>query len=352
MKRILSLFALLLFLTASLRAAAATADDTARFLAGLPCGSDSPLRQIESEKAWRDHAAFFNGAWTNLQRRQLDPIARSSVLGEAASTTGPMFYMFSGPDFLYASAFFPHASTYILAGLEPTGPLPDVTKPDDRLPDELANLRKSLDALLNWSFFRTKDMKIDLKQTRLSGTLPVLYVFLARQNCRIQSVDFVTLDASGNIVPAQEGAMGVRILFSGPGGKQTLYYFSTNLADGDINPKFLSFCAKQGDGVSLLKAASYLMHYDGFSTIRKFLLSHTKTIVQDDSGIPLKYFDQKTWRLRFEGVYTGPTALFKERYQADLMEVYSNSHPAPMTFGFGYQWRPKSSNLMVAERLK
>ena len=39
-----------------------------------------------------------------------------------------MFYMFSGPDFLYANAFFPNASTYILCGIEPVGPVPISTK--------------------------------------------------------------------------------------------------------------------------------------------------------------------------------------------------------------------------------
>ena len=34
---------------------------------------------------------------------------------------GTMLYMFSGPDFLYATSFFPAASTYVLAGLEPVG---------------------------------------------------------------------------------------------------------------------------------------------------------------------------------------------------------------------------------------
>ena len=32
-----------------------------------------------------------------------------------------MFYMFSGPDFLYADAFYSKASTYVLGALEPVG---------------------------------------------------------------------------------------------------------------------------------------------------------------------------------------------------------------------------------------
>jgi hypothetical protein len=193
-------------------------------------------------------------------------------------------------------------------------------------------------------------MKVDLQQTQLNGTLPVLYVFLARQGCRIQSVEFVTIDKEGKVVAAEPGAMGARITFSRSGATQTLYYFSTNLADGEIKPRFLTFLTSLGDGVSLLKAASYLMHYEGFSTIRKYLLAHSKVLVQDDSGIPLKHFDRQHWGLEFHGVYTAPTPLFKEHFQADLLEVYRSGNPAPLSFGFGYQWRPKASNLMVAQR--
>jgi hypothetical protein len=38
-----------------------------------------------------------------------------------------MLYMFSGQDFLYATSFFPNASTYVLAGLEPVGEVGDLT---------------------------------------------------------------------------------------------------------------------------------------------------------------------------------------------------------------------------------
>ena len=36
-----------------------------------------------------------------------------------------MFYMFSGPDFLYADAFYSKATTYVLSALEPVGSVPD-----------------------------------------------------------------------------------------------------------------------------------------------------------------------------------------------------------------------------------
>src|SRR5260221_7262158 len=111
-----------------------------------------------------------------------------------------MFYMFSGPDILYAQAFFPNASTYVLAGLEPVGPVPDVRHlSPGALSAGLGNLRKSLNSVLSFSFFITKDMKTDLLQTQLGGTLPILYVFLARAGCKIDQVELVWLDKAGTV---------------------------------------------------------------------------------------------------------------------------------------------------------
>ena len=264
-----------------------------------------------------------------------------------------MYYMFSGPDFLYANAFFPNASTYILCGTEPVGPIPDITKmPQHVLPSALANLRKSLDSVLSWSFFITKNMKVDLRQQQLSGTLPLLYVFLARAGCTIDSVELVALDKTGAFVPAGKGTTsGVKIVFTGPAARpQTLYYFTTDLADWAINvyPNFGKFCEQQGQGVTLLKAASYLMHSNNFSKVRGYLLAHSKVILQDDSGIPYRFFTNDKWDLRFYGKYLGPINRFLPNKQPDLEKARAANSAPPLPFSFGYQWQPSRSSLMIA----
>ncbi|HEV2841687.1 MAG TPA: hypothetical protein VGW39_10210, partial [Chthoniobacterales bacterium] len=254
------------------------ADATAKFLAGLPVRGTA-LESHSNNAAWVTHATEFDRAWERLEKQQLAKIRKwaPEYLGPAYEENGPMFYMFSGPDFLYANAFFPNASTYILCGIEPVGPVPDIDKmPRAILPSALANLRKSLDSVLSFSFFITKNMKVDLRQQQLSGTLPVLYVFLARAGCTIESVELVALDKTGAFVPEGKGTTpGAKIVFTGPAGRpQTLYYFTTDLANWAIkvNPNFMQFCEQQGQGVSLLKAASYLMHSDNFSQVRDYLL--------------------------------------------------------------------------------
>jgi hypothetical protein len=110
----------------------------------------------------------------------------------------------------------------------------------------------------------------------------------------------------------------------------------------------MKFSQRQGNGVSLLKAASYLMHEESFSRVRDFLLTHSKVILQDDSGIPRRFFDDQKWSIRYCGQYAGPIDVFKKYWQPDLAHWFAQSAPAPLNFGFGYQWHPSRASLMIA----
>ena len=135
-----------------------------------------------------------------------------------------MFYMFSGPDFLYADAFYSKATTYVLSALEPPGSVPDLTRlPRGGLAPALYNVERSLGSILSFSFFITKQMKVDLHAGQLSGTLPILYVFLARSGKTIREVSPVALDDKGaayfaNENPGRNATRGVRIMFAGSDG--------------------------------------------------------------------------------------------------------------------------------------
>jgi hypothetical protein len=340
----LRIILLLLLSTAGASAQSASANDTALFLAGVPVRGTA-LEPLSRDASWVTHATEFDTAWRDLEARQLSKIRTwaEMFMPTTYAAHGPMFYFFSGPDALYAHTFYPNASTYVLAGLEPIGPLPDVARlaPGD-LAASLENLRKSLNSVLRFSFFITKDMKVDLTHTQLSGTLPVLYVFLARAGCRIERTEFVGLDKSGALTTGKGGINGARITFTGPSGReQSLFYFTTDLSDSGIkaNPGFVRFCDQLGSGV---------MHSDGFSSARNFLLTHCRTIVADDSGIPLRHFDPAQWTLRLFGSYPGPIVLFAQYHQPQLATLFTQVNAAPLSFGFGYRWQPSESTLILA----
>jgi len=199
-------------------------------------------------------------------------------------------------------------------------------------------------------------MKVNLRAGQLNGTLPILYVLLARSGKTIREVGPVSLDDKGaayfgNENPGRSATHGVRIVFAGSDGVQrTLYYFSTDLSNPGVKASgFLRFCQALAPGNSLIKSASYLLHSGNFTTVRDFLLANSATIIQDDSGIPLAYYSPRKWRFFPFGHYAGPIAEFPGRYQEQYAELFRRAQP--MDFGIGYRWRTYESNLLLSVRL-
>src|SRR3954451_4170187 len=355
--RMATLVTVMLFAAAlPVRAQTATVDDTAKFLAGMMPSADSPLMPLTKEAAWQRHAKFFDSAFEKLEQRQLSRI-RAWADANLAAPKPTMFYMFSGPDFLYANAFYSKASTYALSALEPVGSVPDLSRlPRGGVASALYNVERSLGSILSFSFFITKDMKTDLQAGQISGALPILYVFLARSGMTVKSVSPISLDDQGAAYFAGENAgpnavRGVRIMFAGSDGQEKkLYYFSTDLSNSGVKATgFLKFCATLAPGNSLIKSASYLLHSGNFTTVRDFLLNSSATIIQDDSGIPLRYYSMKKWSFFPFGRYLGPIDEFPGRYQDSYAALFRRAQP--IDFGIGYRWRTPETNLLLSVRL-
>ena len=200
------------------------------------------------------------------------------------------------------------------------------------------------------------------RSSRVSGALPLLYVFLTRAGNAIQDVSLIKLDVQGMPQPEntpsapgmRNAAHGVKIVFAAADARvRTLYYFSTNIAnDGFRVSGFEKFCDRLGTGDAFLKSASYLLHSPNFSDVRNFLLGHTTQVLQDDTGIPVSYIAPDKWQLRPFGRYTGPIAMFARNYQPKLTQLFRKGRAESLDFGLGYRWRVSSSNLLLATRIE
>lgn len=332
-----------------------SANDTARYLAGLKPSAGTPLARLTREGGWVHHARVLNQAWKRFEKSQLSAIrawSRTHVPGARRQ----MLYMFSGPDFLYANAFYPDAETYVLSALEPVGPIPDVLRhsPGARA-GALLELRSSMEAVLSYSFFITKHMKSDLNTGNMRGALPVLYVFLARAGGTIERVEFIALNPDGVTVPranqrVKGSSPGVRIAYrDGAGNPRNLYYFQTDLSNGGLKRSgFRAFSKALGPADSLIKSASYLLHGGNFTLARDFLLKTSDVIIQDDSGIPLRHFSKAEWDLNPFGKYIGPIEVFPEQYQSEMQQLFASGRASAIKFGIGYRWRAHETNVLLA----
>ncbi len=344
-------------------------DDVARFISGLQAtDSTTDLIVLHQTKKWQKYSSDFDTSWVRSQdKRRVSKMEewRKAELDNTKTDTSTLFYPFSGPDFLNAFTFFPKANKYIMLALEPVGTVPDFSKVHgDSLGRYFTAIKNSLNSILNFSFFRTNSMSKDFHSEELNGTIPVLFVFIERTGNKIIDVHPITLDSLGNIVagefaqkvPKGKTNYGIQIDFKNPDNDylQTLYYFSCDLSNGglDKNHGMVKFVSNLKDETTYLKSASCLMFHSSFSNIRDMILAHTNMLLQDDSGIPYKYFDKNVWDLKLHGKYIRPIKLFADDYQKDLREAYIKDSASikRLDFGIGYNYVLGESNLMIALR--
>jgi len=119
------------------------------------------------------------------------------------------------------------------------------------------------------------------------------------------------------------------------------------------SPNFLPYLKKEGRYTTVIKSASYLMHNAmiKFTKIRKSVIENSDYIVQDDSGVPIRYLSNN-WQLQFHGYYDQPIPLFKHRTQKDLQMAMKKNSTGILPFSYGYDYGKGQSNLITAKRLK
>lgn len=341
--------------------------DAARILAGEAPKAGVLGKAAELPSVQR-HRAAFERSWSQFEQSRLKPTMKfaQEEIATQRQAEGPVFYPFSGPDAMYALSMFPGARSYVLAGLEPVGELPDLgVLSDADFEASLVEVRRSLRSLRAFSFFRTKDMSAEFSKNQFSGVTPILLLFIARQGFAVQNVEQIILEPDArlsltnpagllNLTPDRIPGLRISFVKAGDAQARTLYYFTADLSNEGVAraPQMLKWAANLAPKATYLKSASYLMHAAHFSQVRNFILARTELIVQDDSGIPVRFFSSNHWERTFYGAYEGPIRLFANRYQGDLREAYAAS-AKPLEFGIGYDHKARASNIQrfVRKRL-
>jgi hypothetical protein len=282
---------------------------------------------------------------------------QAKELSSAAIEKSVVFYPFSGPDALILTVFFPKNPAYVMVGLEPPGTLPtfkQLKKGD--LNRKLAQVRNTVSSELGKSFFVTREMDRQFRGQVTDGLFSPMINLLVRSGHTILGYRMVRFSEKGEIVDrgpevsTKANDKGVEIDYSTDADQSVhkMLYFSVNLANDHLkdNPQFQAYLASLKGATSYFKATSYMTHKDMFSMIREGTLAASQAILQDDSGIPYKYF-ASNWHVQLFGGYSRPYGSFRWLEQADLRKAYGAS-AKPLAFRIGYGFSKAPSNLLLA----
>jgi hypothetical protein len=330
---------------------------TAQTLAGISNSDDPKFSPVLKRESFKKHSKKMAFLWKTNEKERLSKLNEwtGKYLKDVDIENGAVFYPFGGPDCLYPTSLFPSAQTYFLIGLEPVGSVPDlINVPEKEFDEDLLSMHDSLEPILQISFFRTNDMKKELKEP---GVTPLIMTMLAGNGYEIIDVKPFSLQKNGSFSPSQWGKKETKVVeidFAKSQSQtlQKLFYISQDLSNEGLSKKggFMAFLENLKPNVTFLKAATYLLHKKYFGILRNCILDKSPVVLQDDSGIPFNCFKQDRWELKLFGTYQGPIKLFDDKYEADLFAAYKNSPVEPLPFGIGYQHWANKSNLLLAKK--
>ena len=313
---------------------------------------------------YREYAEYITHEFSGIKEKRLDKLMnwKNDVVPESdEGKSRTVFYPFSGGDFIHLYQLYPEAPHYLMLAIEPVGTLPDFTSLSTYDIDTALNeSRHMLRDIFFRSYFITKNMAADIKKSKqIGGILPSILWGVSSSGHDIVSVENVTVSNNGEMSysPAELGGnfkQGVRVNFVEHNSEtiQEVTYLSCDISDKGIakDTALTAVLANIGDVNSFVKAASYLMHYRTFSEIRNVILNQSLVHIQDDTGIPFKYFDQRKSTIKLYGTYVAPVKDFNERlFQADLDSVYKDPafYAGKLPFSMGYHWGSNDQNQMV-----
>ena len=336
----------------------------AQLISGMDRSYFSNAINIDSAY-WNKYQNQVGTAFSKMEERRLVPMQKwmDSISSDNINDTSLLFYPFSGADFLHAYYLFPEANDYVLMAQEKIGDIPDINSmKSDEVKNYLDAVDQSLIDIYKRSYFITKRMKNDTREGgELNGLLPLFYWFIARTDHEIINVSRVFVDSSSVLkeqsinteLPANR-IEGVKFIFRKVGSDKvkSMTYFNCDISnDGFIeNPEFKKYLSAVRPGNSFVKSASYLMHYNSFSDIREMVQQKSQSILEDDTGIPYKYFDSLKWEINLYGLYVNPVKDFSQsRFQADLNRAYSHGdkYRGKLPFSLGYHWGTQKQNQML-----
>ena len=262
-----------------------------------------------------------------------------------------VFYPFSGPDIAFAETIYNNADNYILVGLEKAASSSSFIFSENNIDSFLVKTPEIFFYTSRLGFFRTIDMH---KQFKNTGLADVIIFYLKRINCKIMNAKSGVWNASTGEIEevANTAEPNVFIVdFELPNHKLShIYYFSKDLSDGNLknDPKFFEWVAKKEKNMyTFNKAASYLMHNDNFSLVRNFILNNSTFHIQDDTGIPYKYFLDANKKVTLYGVYNKLIKLFEKTFQPELKKSYDSLDKRLLPFSLGYNSAHGESNLQT-----
>ena len=289
-------------------------------------------------------------------------------------------YPFGGADLLTALVVYPDLREITSFSLEAGGdPRAFATLDKGRLARSLALHRRFLDKLVTVNHSRTLDLG-QLKGDPLPSQVVFALVGLEVHGYEPVRLRYFRLEPDGSLryltardvtlgEQALSGASGsmayrkraelfgnVELVFRKVGGgpEQVYRHVSANLDDTHLGEdgRALAHLASKGKVAAMTKAASYLLWWHNFDTVRAQLLSQMVWMVSDSTGVPPNLLDLSVFEIETYGQFRHTAIKGSAAGEAAYRQAWEEQPQRELPFMFGYPARAQTAHLVVTRRKK
>jgi hypothetical protein len=283
-------------------------------------------------------------------------------------------YPFAGGDLSTALTVYPDADEITTLSLEPAGDPRALGKLDDKgLKAALSVVAKELGSLYRSNFSVTMNMISAMRAGKLPTQLifglsaltmhgyepTSMRYFKLTKDGEIQyltDADLAKIDKIKDVGMRNRALSNVEIKFKKTGGKseQTYRHIMANLDDAHIKAdgSALAHLEKKGNVAGMTKAASYLLTFDEFKTMRKYVIDHILWMVSDSTGLPPKYGDPAGFEYETHGIYEQSNMAAGGPVTPQWRKRFKEQPQRPLDFRFGYPDKKLRGHLIIMRKKK
>ena len=281
-------------------------------------------------------------------------------------------YPFAGGDLSTALTVYPDADEITTLSLEPAGDPTSLRRlSNQQLKSALATVATELGSLYRANFSVTMNMIGAMR----SGQLPTQLIFglsalsmhgyepLALRYFQLTPEgelryltddDVKKIDSIKDVGRRNREYANIELKFrkQGTTREQIYRHIMANLDDAHLKkePAALAHLEKKGHVAAMTKAASYLLTFDEFKTMRKYVISHVDWMVSDSTGLAPTYgtpagFEYETW-----GTFETSNMNAGRNVQNIWRTMFAEQPKRELKFRFGYPDGKYRGHLIIMKK--
>ncbi len=338
----------------------------------VACAGDAELPEAWPKPLLKQHCVTLADKVGKYRTRWVDRIRPYLARLVPSDLPKRVVYPFGGGDLVSALATFPAAEEFTTISLETAGDvrgLASLTR--KQLEASLESTREHLRCLFAVSHSKTANLKAG-SHSSLPGEIAFALVAFSVFDFEPVSLRYFRIDAEGKLVYLQASDLpppgqppskdspnpfaNVEITFrprqDAKAPVQVYRHVAANLDDNHFhaNGPLALHLGGKGNVAALIKAASYLLWFDGFSHIRAYLLDHATWMLSDSTGIPPSIARAAGFEQESYGLFHGPMLARYSHYRSEFLALWQASPKRMLPFYFGYPDRDGHGHMMVTRR--